>query len=545
MEKPRCSEEVEKPSPIVSLSSSSSSTKSEIEPPLTDDRHRPSSGAPSPQEDYTVVSFEPNDRANPHNWSIPTKTLIFLSAFLSTTTTGFSSTLTPNFSPSLPLIFSVPDPTGPQRVLPASLYLAGYVSGPLLWAPLSESPLVGRRPVLVAGAGLFVVMCLGQALVREGDWAGFLVLRFLGGVVASPPGEVVRGSVMMWWSATTFVGPLGAPIMAGYVSTALGWKAVMWITLSLAVAAFIGVLLLPETLASTILRRKAARLNKESSETGMLFVAPSDLEQESAWAEYKTTLSRPWRMLFGEMVLSLSCAYLGFVYAVFYMLLQIFPRIFQGIYGFTPGMSGILFTIMGVGTVIGCCLFVWYDGVAPRLSAKHPAKREEYLRLPLVCAGGPLYVASMLWLGWSARSDIHWMVPLSSLITFGLAYHLIYVGIVNYVADAYGIYAASALAAMSMTRSVLGTLLPLAIEDMVDGLGIAWSCTLLAGISAGLALVPFGFVAYGERIRAASRFSAALKPTGAAAAAAAAAQARGQAQEGGAGLARVTSLSAV
>jgi hypothetical protein len=82
---------------------------------------------------------------------------------------------------------------------------------------------------------------------------------------------------------------------------------------------------------------------------------------------------------------------------------------------------------------------------------------------------------------------------------------------------------------MSMSRSVAGALLPLAIEDMVDGLGIAWSCTVLAGVSAGLALVPFGFIAYGERIRAASRFSAALKPTG----------------YGGGNLGRVTSLSAV
>jgi hypothetical protein len=69
---------------------------------------------------------------------------------------------------------------------------------------------------------------------------------------------------------------------------------------------------------------------------------------------------------------------------------------------------------------------------------------------------------------------------------------------------------------------------------MVDGLGIAWSCTVLAGVSAGLALVPFGFIAYGERIRAASRFSAALKPgTGAG---------KGH---GGGNLGRVTSLSAV
>lgn len=107
-----------------------------------------------------------------------------------------------------------------------------------------------------------------------------------------------------------------------------------------AVGSLVAVFLMPETLASAILKKKAAKLNKEHANTEKRFVAPSDIQRESAWASYvstpwyalgvvamelgadlaqKTTLSRPWRLLFGEMVVSLSCAYLGFVYAVFYM----------------------------------------------------------------------------------------------------------------------------------------------------------------------------------------------------------------------------------
>jgi hypothetical protein len=86
---------------------------------------------------------------------------------------------------------------------------------------------------------------------------------------------------------------------------------------------------------------------------------------------------------------------------------------------------------VGLGTIGGSAIILWYDGVAPRLSAKHPTKHEEYLRLPLVCAGGPVYVLSMLWLGWTARADIHWFVPLSSMVPYGLSYHLIYVAIIN------------------------------------------------------------------------------------------------------------------
>ncbi|KAK3308294.1 major facilitator superfamily domain-containing protein [Chaetomium strumarium] len=515
-------------------SSGSGSGKSEHgSPPRDYDCCCPPSPASPDETTLTIVSFEPNDPDNPHNWSTRTKSLIFLAAFLTTTTTSYFSTLSSNFSPPLPESFAVLDPSGPQKVLPASLYLAG--------APLSESPRVGRWRILVVGAVLFVLVSIGQAVVDS--WAGLLILRFLAGVFGSPPvsvfggviadlykGEVIRGRVMMYWSATTFVGPLGAPIIAGFASEKLGWRAVFWISLSLPVASLLSVVLMPETLASTILRKRAARLNKEYANTGRRFVAPADLKRESAWIAYRTTLARPWQLLFGEMVVSLSCIYLGFIYAVFYMLVQIFPAVFQGLYGFSPGMSGILFTIMGLGTAIGSIILLWYDGVAVRLGARHPSKREEYLRLPLACAGGPIFVMSMLWLGWSARADIHWLVPLASVVPYGVAYHLIYVAIVNYVADAYGIYSASALAAMSMTRSVAGTLLPLAIEDMLAALGIGWSCTLLAGTSALLALVPFGFIAYGERIRAASRFSTTLKL---------------EAGQDGSDLGRVTSLPAV
>lgn len=79
------------------------------------------------------------------------------------------------------------------------------------------------------------------------------------------------------------------------------------------------------------------------------------------------------------------------------------------------------------------------------------------------------------------------------------------------VADAYGIFASSALAACAAARSIAGAVIPLAVDSMVDTLGISWSCSLLAFISCGLSLVPFGFIIWGEKIRAASNFSKKLQ----------------------------------
>lgn len=65
-------------------------------------------------------------------------------------------------------------------------------------------------------------------------------------------------------------------------------------------------------------------------------------------------------------------------------------------------------------------------------------------------------------------------------------------------------FAASALAACGTTRSIAGALIPLAIDNMLAALGVAWAITVLAIISAVMCLVPFAFIIYADAIRARS-----------------------------------------
>lgn len=81
----------------------------------------------------------------------------------------------------------------------------------------------------------------------------------------------------------------------------------------------------------------------------------------------------------------------------------------------------------------------------------------------------------------------------------------------NYITDAYEIFAASANAAASCTRSILGTVLPFACTPMLRRLGISGACSLLGGLSCLVCIIPFVFIWKGERIRAGSRFCIALK----------------------------------
>ncbi|KAM7218259.1 Major facilitator superfamily domain containing protein [Rhypophila decipiens] len=465
----------------------------------------------------TVVSFEPGDPSNPHNWSTLKKTLIVLTCALICTNSSLGSALAANITP---FMHSFHVPLGPQTILPTSVYLGGFMCGPLMFAPLSEH--YGRYPILVIGFTLFTLSTLGTALAP--NWPAFLVFRFLTGVFGAPPisvgggviadmfsEEILRGRIMMLWGASTFMGPLGAPVITGFTAGTIGWRWPFWIGFILAGVSFISVVLLPETLAFKILRRKAENLNKQSS-TDETFISPGDINRGSLAQTMKITLSRPMRLLFSEMLLGLSCVYMAFAYAVFYMMLKIFAHIFTGVYNFSLGFSGLAFTTIGLGTISACVANIWYDTIAPRIAAKHPERRPEYLRLPPACVAGPMLVVSLFWLGWTSRASVHWIVPLLSMIPYGFGYQMIFNSILNYITDAYQIYAASALAACGTTRSLAGVLIPLCVDNMLHSLGIAWSCTVLGFISAVLTIVPFLFVAYGEKIRGRSRFSSTMKP---------------------------------
>ena len=78
--------------------------------------------------------------------------------------------------------------------------------------------------------------------------------------------------------------------------------------------------------------------------------------------------------------------------------------------------------------------------------------------------------------------------------------------ITTYLVDAFGMYAASAVAASTVLRSLGGALLPLAGRPMFDKLGLQWGSTLLACIALLMVPLPIFFFIYGERIRNKSFF---------------------------------------
>lgn len=90
-------------------------------------------------------------------------------------------------------------------------------------------------------------------------------------------------------------------------------------------------------------------------------------------------------------------------------------------------------------------------------------------------------------------------------VPYGMGFELIFIGLLNYIADSYAAVTASAMASSTFSRSILGVLLPLAASPLYDTFGVHWAPSLLGFLSFPLALGPFLFLRFGKTLRKRSR----------------------------------------
>ncbi|KAG0648840.1 Polyamine transporter 3 [Hyphodiscus hymeniophilus] len=466
-----------------------------------------------------VIHWEDGDPANPYNWSSKKKAAIVSVGMLVVINSTMGSSLPSNAVPFISKHFNITSSTA--EILPISIYLIGYVVGPLFFGPLSES--YGRQAIMVSTFLGFTIFTMACAL--SPTWSSLLVFRFLTGVNASSPISIVgamyadvyddpvaRGRAVAVFTGGTCIGPLIAPIISGFVApTSLGWRWSFWIGLIFAGASWPALLWLPETYGPVLLTRRARKLRASTNNPNIF--APLELEKKGFKQMATVTLTRPLRMLVFELIVLATCIYVSVAYAIFYMYFTAYPIIFEGIYKQSPGVAGLMFLPIGAGTVGAIGIFLYYDSILRKAQAANKpwTRKEEFRRIPLACLGGPLYVVALFWLGWTARESIPFWVPMLAGIPFGIGFILIFMALINYLTDAYEIFAASAMAAASCCRSLAGAVLPFGATALYGNLGVAWGTSLLAFLSLAMCVIPFMFLWKGDVLRERSTFCRFLK----------------------------------
>jgi hypothetical protein len=103
--------------------------------------------------------------------------------------------------------------------------------------------------------------------------------------------------------------------------------------------------------------------------------------------------------------------------------------------------------------------------------------------------------------GWSAQARLPVYCVLFAVTALGFCVIISMISMIAYVVDAFGLYSASALTAVLITRCLMGTFLPLATPGLHAAVGYGWGFTILAGACLLLAPIPALVMRYGAKWR--------------------------------------------
>lgn len=486
----------------------------------------------------------PDDPENPYNWKPWVKVFncVLISAL--TFVTPLASSM---FAPGVPkLMREFKSDSKELGAFCVSVYILGFAAGPMLFAPLSE--LYGRTRIYhIANIG-FIAFLIGCALAPTLN--ALIIFRFLSGVFGSCPvtnggGSISdmilqqhRGAAMAGFSIGPLLGPIIGPVVGGIVAERLSWRWVFWVLVIL--SSFLSLFFLAfsrETYAPVLLQRKTDRLrrqrqrrqqNNNNNNTAALLRSKLDAGLTPRELFLRAIL-RPFKLLVFSPICAICNVFVGIAYGYLYIMFTSITPLFEQQYGFDGVRAGLAFLGLGVGSMLGVAYFSsasdryiknkakeagelaadddnddndddGEEGMATRRRLSVGAIKPEY-RLPPLRLGAVLLPVGLFIYGWTAQYKVHWIVPIIGTAIMGVGNLVIFMSLQLYLVDTFTIYAASALAANSVVRSLLGAILPLAGGPMYQKLGLGWGNSLLAFIAVALIPVPWLFMRYGEFLR--------------------------------------------
>lgn len=218
------------------------------------------------------------------------------------------------------------------------------------------------------------------------------------------------------------------PVVGGFVASGLGWRWTFWLLCILGGAiGVVAIVLMHETHPKILLERKAARLRastdnpKLRSKLTRPHLSPSQVLTQA--------LVRPTMLLIRSPVLLIMSLHVALVFGLMYLLFTTFTDVFEGHYGFSTAISGLTYLGLGVALIVAMVVFrtVGNRVLAARMEAEGIDRPRPEHRLVLMIWFSPFVGLGLFVYGWTARYQVHWIVPLigTALIGFGAFFVLV------------------------------------------------------------------------------------------------------------------------
>lgn len=502
---------------------------------------------PGHPEDYLVDLAADDDPANAKTWSLGRKMLAATILGYHTLVASWGSSI---YAPTVVVVSVKFNVSEVVATLGLTLYICGFATGPVAFAPLSE--LYGRKwPLTVTCLAVSTPMsksgrfsdvskftCFVFACATAKDFQTLMICRFFAGIFASCPlavvggafadifGNKTRGTAIAAFSAMVFLGPFISPIVGGFITQSyLGWRWTEYITgIMGALALCLEAIFLEETYMKTILRKRASHIRAETRNYAIHHISEEEVLDIGSLVHKQLLL--PLKLLFLEPIVFLITVYTAFIYGILYLFLEAYPIVFIEYRGISPTLGTLPYIGLIVGVLLGCGTVVAFE---PRYNRKFKENNDipvpEERLLPMMI-GAVVFPIGLFWFAWTGNyPDIHWIAPTLSGLATGAAILTIFLQALNYLVDAYLTVAASAIAANTFLRSFFGAgfrellidldrfritdslLLALFATAMFHNLGVDWAGSVLGFLAVAFMPIPFLFYIFGEKLRKLSRFA--------------------------------------
>jgi len=452
------------------------------------------------------LKFSEHDEENPKAWSKRKKlTNVAIIAFMSILSPLASSMFTPGIAQVAKDLN-----TDQQSVIATT---TGFVimlgAGPLVLAPFSET--FGRRAVYI---WCFVAFSLLQVPTALSPNVGVLIAArtisgFFGSVGIANGGGTIsdmyqpseRAGIFGWYLLGPLLGPTIGPLLGGIIVTRLGWRWVYWIlTMICSFNTLVGYFFLRETYAPVLLSQRKAKLQDEND--SKYYFEGEDtrpLRQKLA-----ASLRRPYVIFVQPIVLTMSL-YQAIIFGTTYSIYTNMQDIYSKMpYSFNSEQVGLLYLGPGLGFLTAVLFLVpRIDTIYNKLTDRNNGKALPEYRLPLANVGSVLIPASLFAFAWLVeyRENVHWFATIVPTFFYGVGQVTVFNTVQNYYIDSFSKYAASAIAAGSFFRSLIGGIVPLFAPMMFDKLGYGWGISIFAFLSLVIAPSPLLFYYFGGRLR--------------------------------------------
>jgi len=240
--------------------------------------------------------------------------------------------------------------------------------------------------------------------------------------------------------------------------------------------------------------------------------------------ELREAVLRPGRVLFGSGVLMAMSLFGSVVFTYFYVMNVTLPDILRDVYQLEPVAAGMCFisfskslplvlggavlTAPGVGSVFS--VFVCnrnLDKIYIKMRESHKGIGQPEFRLPIAIVGALTMPVATAAYGWVAELALPLPYLLCSLAFLGCTLMLALIPLMAYVVDAFGMWSASAMTGIIVTRCLVSTFLPLTTAPLVENYGYGWAFTVFGVLCLALAPIPILVMRYGPHWRQLSKYS--------------------------------------